>query len=570
MKHIHFKMETLYTAINAMRENCYFGSVDLSEAFYSIPIHESCRKYFRFWFQQKKYQFTSLVMGLATSPRVFTKILKPVFAHLRSKGYVSTAYIDDSCLQGSTYQECQNNINATVALMDSLGLTVNLTKSMLVPCQQIVFLGFILCSVTMSITLTPERCKDIIDLCKRLLKEKRVTIRQFSQLIGKLVAAEPGVEYAPLFYKPLEKVKESALRAHKGKFESFLTIPKQCEPIIRWWIDNLPNSSKKVSHGKPDLILFSDASGSGWGGYNETENLRLSGVWDSLEQTLHINILEIKACQLTITSFCNNKTSLHVRIYTDNTTTCAYINKFGGKHSNLDDIARDIWLWCVARNIHLTAAHIPGKENTVADKLSRSKNDDLEWALKPNIFSEIHNIFPKISIDLFASKANSKLQRYVSRYPDPSACAVDAFSLTWNNEFGYIFPPFSLIPRILRKVVEDQAEVILIAPIWPTQSWWPSLLHLICGDCYRLPKVRQVLSLPHKPEYNHPLPQLNLGLFQLSGNVLNTKEYQNERATSLLNRGEKAQRNNTTLTSKNGSTFVTGKLTLFNPTSIIS
>ena len=33
-------METLQSAIDALRKNCYFGSVDLSEAFYSIPIRE--------------------------------------------------------------------------------------------------------------------------------------------------------------------------------------------------------------------------------------------------------------------------------------------------------------------------------------------------------------------------------------------------------------------------------------------------------------------------------------------------------------------------------------------------
>lgn len=165
MQHIHFKMETLHSAVNAMRPNCYFASVDLSEAFYSIPIRDQDHKYFRFWFNGEKYQFTSLVLGLATSPRVFTKILKPVFSHLRSMGYVSTAFIDDSCLQGSTDNDCQRNIDATVSLMDSLGLTVHPQKSVLSPRQQIVFLGFVLCSLTMKIRLTDDRCQDIIAAC---------------------------------------------------------------------------------------------------------------------------------------------------------------------------------------------------------------------------------------------------------------------------------------------------------------------------------------------------------------------------------------------------------------------
>ena len=40
---IHFKMETLSSVINAMRKDCYFESVDIADAFYSIPIHREYR-----------------------------------------------------------------------------------------------------------------------------------------------------------------------------------------------------------------------------------------------------------------------------------------------------------------------------------------------------------------------------------------------------------------------------------------------------------------------------------------------------------------------------------------------
>ena len=129
----------------------------ISDAYYSIPIRSTDRKYFRFWYNGQKYQFNSPVMGLATAPRVFTKILKPVFANLRQKGHISTSYIDDSCLQGGTYKDCENNIKDTVLLMDSLGLTVHPTKSVLTPARQITFVGFILCSESMTVTLTRDK-----------------------------------------------------------------------------------------------------------------------------------------------------------------------------------------------------------------------------------------------------------------------------------------------------------------------------------------------------------------------------------------------------------------------------
>lgn len=173
-------------------------------------------------------------MGLSSSPRIFSKILKPAFASLRSKGHVSSAYIDDSCLQGETREQCAKNIIDTVSLFDSLGLTINVEKSVLELVQQITFLGFVLCSVTMTVRLTNIRKDEIENLCQEMLKTRRTTIKTFAKLIGKLVAAIPGVEYALLFIKPLEKIKEIQLSRHRGSFNSYMAVPASANQSIQW------------------------------------------------------------------------------------------------------------------------------------------------------------------------------------------------------------------------------------------------------------------------------------------------------------------------------------------------
>jgi hypothetical protein len=44
------------------------------------------------------YQYTCLPNGLACAPMCFTKLMKPVYAKLRSLGFVNVGYIDDSLL----------------------------------------------------------------------------------------------------------------------------------------------------------------------------------------------------------------------------------------------------------------------------------------------------------------------------------------------------------------------------------------------------------------------------------------------------------------------------------------
>lgn len=97
------------------------GSVDLSDAYYNVNITVSDRKFLRFIWKGTLYQYTCLPNGLSRAPRLFTKLLKPVYASLRSKGYVSVAYIDDSYLQGETYEQCLQNIQETKEPFEQLG-----------------------------------------------------------------------------------------------------------------------------------------------------------------------------------------------------------------------------------------------------------------------------------------------------------------------------------------------------------------------------------------------------------------------------------------------------------------
>ncbi|WAQ94810.1 hypothetical protein MAR_007281, partial [Mya arenaria] len=175
------------------------------------------------------------------------------FAHLRAKEHISTAYIDDSCLQSDTYTQCGSNVFETVKTLDSLWLTFNLEKSVLKPCQQIIFLGFI-----------------------------RLTVREFTKLIGKLVATEPGVVYATI--TELKEINEKC-----GEFDTYFTLPKS----VFSWFDNIENSYKKVTREKPALVQFSDASQSGWSGYDETNNVKTGRQWSDIEGKLHTSIKSV-------------------------------------------------------------------------------------------------------------------------------------------------------------------------------------------------------------------------------------------------------------------------------------
>lgn len=152
----HFKMESFNNALCMVTPNCYMGIIDLKDAYYTVPISNSDRKFMRFIWNGKLWEYTCLAMGLSSAPRVFTKLLKPVLSELRSRGHQSVMYIDDCYVQAETFDMCLENINDTVNILENLGFVINREKSMMVPEKTVTFLGFIISSETMTIKI-PEK-----------------------------------------------------------------------------------------------------------------------------------------------------------------------------------------------------------------------------------------------------------------------------------------------------------------------------------------------------------------------------------------------------------------------------
>ena len=232
-------MDTLQSAIRLMTPNCYMASVDLRDAYYSVPIHNEDKKYLRFCWRGKLFQFTCLPNGLACAPRLFTKILKPVYATLRQKSYLNVGYIDDSYLQGDNEEECQANVNDTCELFEKLGFVLHPTKSVLKPVQSLIFLGFVLDSVNMTVTLTVEKISHVKTNCQKIMERDEVCIQDLASLIGLLVSSFPGVIYGPLFYRSLENDKTNALRSNKGSYKAKLTLSQGSLAELQWWYNNI-------------------------------------------------------------------------------------------------------------------------------------------------------------------------------------------------------------------------------------------------------------------------------------------------------------------------------------------
>ena len=101
---------------------------------------------------------------------------------------------------------------------------------------------------------------------------------------------------------------------------------------------------------------------------------------------------------------------------------------------------------------------------------------------------------------------------------------TDAFSFSWAPFFSYGFPPFCLLNKLSAKIRSDSAMGIFILPVWPTQPWFPVMLHLLAANPVMLMQSENLLFLPFSDKKHHLLPQMRLMTCLLSGCRLETEE----------------------------------------------
>jgi hypothetical protein len=118
----------------------------------------------------------------------------------------------------------------------------------------------------------------------------------------------------------------------------------------------------------PQITNYTDASVVGWGAHI-WESL-ISNVWTMEEQELHINVLELEVVRLALFHSQKEISRKSVLIATNNMRVVAYTNRQGGPGP--PTCASWLSRCCSGpRQISLTARHILGKLNVIADLLTQ-------------------------------------------------------------------------------------------------------------------------------------------------------------------------------------------------------
>jgi hypothetical protein len=492
----HFKMEDWWSLRALLQEGDYMIRVDLKDAFLSIPMHRNAVRFLCFDWRGQRYAWQRLPFGLTSSPRVFTKVLKPVVAYLRQQGIKLSIYMDDLLFWHAKAERLRTQVAYSIEFIQALGLLVNLEKSDLEPSQIMDFLGFQIDLVEFKLHLTAEKSRLILGKLEELRRKTQISGRELASILGKLSAASQSLLVAPLYFRRLQAIQGRTVKANGGRnYDQMIRVEGAIAEELDWWIENFPRlKPAPIAHPRVTLTIFTDSSLQGWGAH--AGNTSIQGRWTMELQKEHINVLELLAIKNGLFAFAKHMKNTAVQVYSDNSSAVAVLRKLGSiRSAKLNQIAMDIWEWAMQRDLIILALHIAGKVNVLADQASRVFLDRNSWQLLPERFALIDLRWGPHDVDLFADAFNHQVANYVSWKPDPGSSAVDAFTQDWRKWKNiYAFPPFGLIARVLQQVRSQKVTITLVFPFWTTQPWYPIMMEMALEEPLALPDHEKLLQ----------------------------------------------------------------------------
>ena len=466
-----FKMETRASVRASIKENEWTVSIDIQDAYLHVPMARSVRKYLRFMVNGRVYQFTCLPFGLATSPREFTKLLRPVVQLLRLQGIKLHVYLDDWLIRASSTVQARTHADLVLQVLQHLGWVINFSKSDLVPSQQFDFIGMQFNTCAYTVAPLPRMRVKIQNTLDHWRSHPLISARDLHRLLGMLTFMATLVPRGLLRLRPIQWWASEVWCQETGFWSDRISVTPTILHQVAWWASPAVLQGVSLSALETEITLFTDASSHGWGA--QLGSRTLQGTWSPQQASQHINLLEMEAVFLSVTRFLPQLKSRVVRLMCDNAVVVSYINKEGGTKSfRLTRLTIRLLKFCDRKGIRLVPVHLPGSRNIQADALSRvGQTLATEWAINGQLLHPVFSAWGTPVIDLFATFANRKLPVFASPFLDQRAKYVDAMSVPWSGMgMVYAFPPFKMLPAVLNKIRRSHNLSVILNSSTPDVS----------------------------------------------------------------------------------------------------
>ena len=423
----------------------------------------------------------------------------------------------------------------TINLLESLGFTVNYQKSVLIPSTTIEFLGFLVDSKTLTLSLSKEKIKKAKTACQAILDNPLPSIQQLSPFGLSDLHHSSSLSCTNSFSVLSNRQKQGL--EHLPRLLSNTQPQPTCKgrtDLVEGQFGSLELESPSFRATRPNYrnTCLPQRVGSLVHGANDRGKMVSPGTIPSYKLSTTVS-----------KSICPQSIYKGQGSNAGSTVNGQHISSPLHQQNGRDQVSnssltRQKSLGMVSRTSNCArSAAYPGNLKHRTDRESRIFVDNNDWKLAPQVFDNLNHVRGPLDVDLFATRLSKQLPRFVSWRPDPEAKSLNAWAQDCSKYRGYAFPPFSLVGRCLKQVLTQSVPtLVLIAPVWRTQSWYPLLLELGIAPPRLLPQVSGQLT---RQQEVHPLSNLQLAVWLVSASHTRQQAFRDQLETCSSQHGER-------------------------------
>lgn len=358
-------------------QGAYIWKADLARAYRQLRADPVDAPLLCIQFNDKVYIDRCPPFGCRSSSAACQRVANALVFLMAKKEHHCLAYLDDFSGCSSQIENANQAFKCFKELAEHLGLQLS-THKCFQPATRVEWLGYLIDTNKMTVSIPPDKLKEVVQECGTWLKRKRVTKTMVQSLVGKLSHVANCVLPGRKFLARML----GTLRAFDDK--KWTTIDQEFIKDVNWFY-NYATSANGITLYSPQLPTIDiecDASLEGAGGNNDTHYYawKYTAEYKHRFPTIHqLEAINTLVAYRTL-AHINNRGPISVCIYTDNMSSSQALMSGRTKDTVLAACAREFWLEAAKNGDRIEIEHRPGTAIPLADALSRMTIDNSKLA----------------------------------------------------------------------------------------------------------------------------------------------------------------------------------------------
>ena len=491
MKETPFTLDSLTDIPRITKQGDYLSKVDDHKGYNNVFMSENSRSLLGFQWGGHYFVCNTVPFGWRCSAYVYNSLNLHAVSHLRRQSVSSLLYIDDRLVGeyggevpknlDDSYSRSQIAIHWAVRLFVCLGYYLNLSKSVFIPTQLLIFLGMWVDTVKRSFFVTDKRKAKLKRMRETILRGTVTSVLTLQKFTGICCSMILAIRASKLYTTACNRAISRATRNN----ELIIPVCGELRDEVEYWnfLDTWTQPFPWLSESHISLQIASDSSEYKWGAvYKSADDERsFSDFWSQDQLSFPIMVKEALALKNALNSLGTVLTGKRIMAFVDNKSVVFAWSNQTSRNSQLNTVLKEIFQFTLQYNCALEVTYIPSKSNP-SDLPSRTLSK-ADATITSRTWLLIQSQFGPHTVDMFSLDSNAMTDlggnklRHFTPFPSPLSFGVDALAQPYSaTERYYAFPPFCLLPGLVKFIIDKAVNATLVFPWFDLLEPWHVLI----------------------------------------------------------------------------------------------